>query len=332
MSKKRILSGMQPTGALHLGNLEVLRTWVRLQQEYDMFCCIVDWHALTTLYNRTEEIVPAARLVAADYIAAGLDPERCSIFLQSHVKEHAELHLLLSMITPLGWLERVPTYKEKRENLQLSDEATSYGFLGYPVLQAADILVYRADAVPVGKDQLPHLEITREIARRFNHLYGPTFPEPASIVNEETAVIPGLDNRKMSKSYDNAIYLSDDADTVAKKVMTAYTCPTKIRKTDPGIPEACVVCRLRRIYDPDDYELSWEEDRRGERGCMQNKRELIDVLNSVLDPMRTRRRELIADPGALESWLDAGAERAREEAAKTLRLVRSAMKLDNPRP
>lgn len=319
---------MQPTGALHLGNLEgALRQWVRLQHEYEMYCCIVDWHALTTLYDRPEEIADAARGVAADYIAAGLDPEMCSIFLQSHVKEHAELHLLLSMVTPLGWLERVPTYKEKRENLQLNEESLSYGLLGYPVLQAADILVYRAHAVPVGKDQAPHLEITREIARRFNYLYGETFPEPQAMINEETAVVPGLDGRKMSKSYGNAIYLSDDADTVRKKVNDAFTTPTKIRKTDPGVPENCVVCQLRRVYDPAGYATSWEEDRRGERGCVQNKRELTDILNAALDPIRTRRAELLADPAQLECYLQKGAERARAAAAETMALVRRAMRL-----
>ena len=191
-ARKRLLSGMQPTGtgALHLGNLEgALRAWVRLQDEYEMYCCIVDWHALTTLYDKTETIGPACREVAADYIAAGLDPQKCAIFLQSQVKEHAELHLLLSMITPLGWLERVPTFKEKRDMMLErtgggGDESISYGLLGYPCLQAADILVYRAHAVPVGRDQAAHLEISREIARRFNHLYGPVFPEPQSVINE----------------------------------------------------------------------------------------------------------------------------------------------------
>jgi len=327
LEEKRILSGMQPTGALHLGNLEVLRTWAKLQYEYRMFCCIVDWHALTTLYNRTEEIGPAARAVAADYIAAGLDPERCAIFLQSHVKEHAELHLLLSMVTPLGWLERVPTYKEKRENLQINDESNSYGLLGYPVLMAADILVYRAHAVPVGKDQIPHLELAREVARRFNYLYGPVFPEPQAIVDEQTAVIPGLDGRKMSKSYNNAIYLSDDSDTVRQKVMNAFTCPTKIRKSDPGVPEECVVCQLRKVYDPENYMVSWEEDRRGERGCVQNKRELADILNATLEPLRVRRRELLGDPGQLERYLKDGADRAREVASETMRVVRAAMRL-----
>lgn len=329
MEMKRLLSGMQPTGTLHLGNLEgALRSWVRLQHEYEMFCCVVDWHALTTMYDRTAAIEPSAREVAADYIAAGLDPERCAIFIQSHVKEHAELHLLLSMITPLGWLERVPTYKEKRENLALGEESLSYGLLGYPVLMAADILVYRAHAVPVGKDQVPHLELTREIARRFNHLYGPVFPEPECVVNEVTAVVPGLDGRKMSKSYQNAIYVADDADTVAAKIKNAFTCPTKIRKTDPGIPEECVVCRLRRIFDPEGYGISWEEDRRGERGCMQNKRELTDVINAVLDPIRQRRTELLKDPAQLEAYLRSGAERARAVTSETLAMVREAMNLD----
>ncbi|MBM3492979.1 MAG: tryptophan--tRNA ligase [Armatimonadetes bacterium] len=327
MNEERILSGMQPTGALHLGNLEVLRTWAKLQHTYRMYCCIVDWHALTTMFDRSAEIGPAAREVAADYIAAGIDPVNSSIFIQSHVKEHAELHLLLSMVTPLGWLERVPTFKEKRDNLQLNEESVSYGLLGYPVLQAADILVYRAHAVPVGKDQLPHLELTRQIARRFNFLYGDLFPEPKSIVNEATAVIPGLDNRKMSKSYDNAIYLSDDADTVARKVNEAYTCPTKIRKTDPGVPEDCVVCKLRRVYDPDGYSTSWEEDRQGVRGCVQNKRELTEILNTVLEPLRLRRRGLLADPEALTRYLREGADRARALASETMTLVRRAMHL-----
>lgn len=330
MQKKRILSGMQPTGtgALHLGNLEgALRTWVRLQYEYDMFACIVDWHALTTMYDRTEGLAAACREVAADYIAAGLDPERCAIFIQSHVKEHAELHLLLSMVTPLGWLERVPTFKEKRENLQLNEESVSYGLLGYPVLQAADILVYRAHAVPVGKDQAAHLELTREIARRFNRLYGPIFPEPQSLINEETAVVPGIDGRKMSKSYGNAIFLSDDADTIARKVNSAFTTPTKIRKTDPGVPENCVVCQLRRIYDPEGYRVSWEEDRQGLRGCVQNKKELIEILNAALEPIRRRRKELLADPGQLEAYLKCGAEKARAVAAETMALVREAIGL-----
>lgn len=330
MAQRRLLSGMQPTGTggLHIGNLEgALRNWVRLQDEYEMYCCIVDWHALTTMLDRTEEIWPRTLEVAAEYIAAGLDPEKCAIFVQSQVKEHAELHLLLSMVTPLGWLERVPTFKEKRDSLQLNEEQVSYGLLGYPVLQAADILAYRAHAVPVGKDQAAHLEISREIARRFNRLFGEVFPEPQAVINEATAVVPGLDGRKMSKSYGNAIFLADDADTLAKKVHEAFTTPTKIRKTDPGVPESCVVCQLRRLYDPDDYQTSWEECRSGARGCVQSKRELAEILNAVLEPIRARRRELLSDRAQLEGHLRQGAERARATASETLAVVRKAMHL-----
>lgn len=334
MSKqKRLLSGMQPTGtgALHLGNLEgALRSWVRLQADYEMFCCIVDWHALTTRSEESDKIAPACRQVAADYIAAGLDPEKCAIFIQSHVKEHAELHLLLSMITPIGWLERVPTYKEKRDLLQErggSDETISYGLLGYPVLQAADILVYRAHAVPVGRDQAAHLEISREICRRFNRLYGEVFPEPQTVINEGAATVPGLDGRKMSKSYGNAIYIGDTPDQIADKVKSAFTTPTKIRKTDPGVPENCAVCQLRRLYDPQNYGASWEEDRAGERGCIQNKKELTEILVEALASMRARRQELLCNPDELERILKNGAERARTVAAETMRVVRDAMGL-----
>ena len=323
---------MQPTGtgALHLGNLDgALRSWVRLQDEYEMFCFIADWHALTTRYEETEQIAPACRQVAADYIAAGLDPARCAIFLQSHVKEHAELHLLLSMITPVGWLERVPTYKEKRELIHEKggDETVSYGLLGYPCLQTADILVYRAHAVPVGKDQAAHLEISREIARRFNRLYGPVFPEPQTVLMQGAAMVPGLDGRKMSKSYGNGIFIADSPDTIAEKVKSAFTTPTKIRKTDPGVPENCVVCQLRRLYDPDGYQTSWHEDIAGERGCMQNKKELTEVLTSALEPMRRCREELLADPAELDRILQDGADRARAVAADTLQQVRAAMHL-----
>ncbi len=331
--KQRILSGMQPTGtgALHLGNLEgALRTWVQLQDKYEMFCCIVDWHALTTLYHETDKIAPACREVAADYIAAGLDPCKCAIFIQSHVKEHAELHLLLSMVTPLGWLERVPTFKDKRDLMEEKgegDESVSYGLLGYPVLMASDILVYRAHAVPVGKDQAAHLEISREIARRFNNLYGDVFPEPQALISDVTGVIPGIDGRKMSKSYGNAIYIADSPDEVAEKIRNAFTTPSKIRKTDPGYPEGCVVCQLRRIYAPDSYLTSWEEDRAGLRGCMQNKKELTEILNEFLAPMRARRSELLADLAELDRILADGADRARAVAAATMDRVRSAMHL-----
>ena len=246
------------------------------------------------------------------------------------MKEHAELHLLLSMITPIGWLERVPTYKEKRELLQErggSEETISYGLLGYPVLQAADILAYRANAVPVGKDQAAHLEITREIGRRFNRLYGDVFPEPQSVFTEGAATLPGVDCRKMSKSYGNAIYIGDTPEQIAEKVKSAFTTPTKIRKTDPGVPESCAVCQLRRIYDPEGYSTSWDEDIAGERGCMQNKKELTEILVAKLQPMRAHREMLLADPAELERVLARGADRARAVAAETMDLVRAAIGL-----
>jgi len=326
MTKPRLLSGMQPTGVLHLGNLEgALRNWVQLQEQYDSYFCIVDWHALTTLAERIEEIPHNVREVAIDYIAAGLDPEKCAIFVQSHVKEHAELHLLFSMITPLGWLERVPTYKEKRENLQL--ESVSYGLLGYPVLQAADILIYKAQVVPVGEDQLPHLELTREIARRFNYLYGEVFPEPQAILTP-AARVPGLDGRKMSKSYDNAIYLSDDAHTVTQKVKQAFTDPQKIRKNDPGHPEGCVVFALHQIYSKEEIVTIESECRAGQRGCVDCKMQLAGNLNAALDPLRHRRQELLAKAGELERILKEGAERARVVAQETMKEVRAAMHLE----
>lgn len=326
MSKPRLLSGMQPTGVLHLGNLEgALRNWVQLQDQYDSYFCIVDWHALTTLAERPDEIPHNVREVAIDYIAAGLDPEKCAIFVQSHVKEHAELHLLFSMITPLGWLERVPTYKEKRENLQL--ESVSYGLLGYPVLQAADILIYKAAVVPVGEDQLPHLELTREVARRFNFLYGEVFPEPQALLTP-AARVPGLDGRKMSKSYNNAIYLSDDAQTVTQKVKQAFTDPQKIRKNDPGHPEGCVVFALHQIYSKDEAATIESECRAGQRGCVDCKMQLAGNLNTALDPLRHRRQELLAKAGELERILKEGAEKARAVASETMKEVRAVMHLE----
>lgn len=328
---KRLLSGMQPTNPrLHLGNYEgALRNWVHLQDSYKMYCCVVDWHALTTLAHDPGQIARNAREVAKDYVAAGLDPDKVSIFIQSHVKEHAELHLLFSMMTPLGWLERVPTYKEKKD-LVGAAERESYGLLGYPVLQAADILLYKPYGVPVGKDQAPHLELSREIGRRFNHLYGEVFPEFVNIIHEDEmrAKVPGLDAdengnlRKMSKSYDNCIYLNETADETAAKIRSAFTTPTKLRKDDPGIPEGCAVCQYLRLYSAD-WETQWEEDRRGERGCMQNKKELTEAINEFLRPMRERRASI--SDGDIEAILLRGAEEAREFAAKTMDSVRSAM-------
>jgi tryptophanyl-tRNA synthetase len=320
---KTILSGMRSTNPrLHIGNLEgALRNWVKLQDDYFVYCMVADWHALTTEFEDSKLVSPNSREIAKDFVAAGIDPNRSAIFLQSHVKEHAELNLLFSMITPLGWLERVPTYKEKRDSLQT--ETVPYGLLGYPVLQAADILLYRPYGVPVGKDQAPHLELSREIGRRFNHLYGPVFPEFVNIIGDE-AVVPGLDMRKMSKSYDNCIYINESPDDTAAKIKSAFTTPTKIKKTDPGIPEGCAVCQFLRLYHPN-YQTLWEEDRQGLRGCMQNKVECIEAVNEALRPIRERRAQL--GDAEIEEILAKGADQARDMASRTLDDVKKAMNL-----
>jgi len=331
VTKKRLLSGMQPTGGgrLHLGNLEgALRPWIKLQDEYEMFCFIADWHALTTVADKRYDIAEASRQTALDYLSAGLDPQKCAIFRQSDVPEHAELHLLLSMVTPVGWLERVPTYKEKRELVRENDTQGSYGLLGYPVLQTADIIIYRAHAVPVGRDQAAHIEISRDIAKRFNHIVGQdVFPEPVALIADFTGELPGMDGRKMSKSYDNAIYLTDTPKQTQTKVNSAFTTPTKIHMTDPGIPEGCVACRLRRVYDPDGYQIQWDECRAGARGCGQSKKELAEIINANLAPVRAHRAELEADPAYVTKVLSDGAEQARAAASETLRLVRKALQI-----
>ncbi len=333
MARQIALSGMQPTGLIHLGRLEgALRNWVRMQDEFEQYSFVANWHSYTTLFKEPEEIARMSHMLAIDYMAVGLDPKKCTIFLQSDVKQHAELHLLLSMITPVGWLERQPTYKDKiatltdKYNEENVGEFVSYGLLGYPLLQAADILMYRANVVPVGKDQAPHLEISREIARRFNGIYGEVFPEPQALIPEETGNIPGIDRRKMSSSYGNAIFISDTAEEVAAKVQQMVTTETKIRKTDPGIPENCVVCKLRKIYDPEGYKTSWDEDIQGVRGCQQNKRELTEILNNMLDPIRKKREELLANKDYVAQVLKDGAGKAGAAAEATMKLVREAMK------
>ncbi|HEX5323672.1 MAG TPA: tryptophan--tRNA ligase [Capsulimonadaceae bacterium] len=331
--EKRMLSGMQPTGGgkLHLGNLEgALRPWVRLQDsgDWELYCFVADWHSLTTAGEKLLDIEEASFQTAVDYLAAGLDPAKSAIFRQSDVKEHAELHLLLSMITPVGWLERVPTYKEKRELVKENDLQVSYGLLGYPVLQTADILIYRANAVPVGRDQAAHLEISREIARRFNRVTGAdVFPEPDAVISEATGELMGMDARKMSKSYNNAIYLSDTPKETQKKINSAFTTPEKIHITDPGVPEGCAVCNLRRVYDPQGYFVSWEECRSGARGCGQSKKELAEIINVTLEPIRSRRAELEADPSYVHKVLAEGAEKARATASETMVEVRKALKI-----
>ena len=294
-----------------------------------MYCFIADWHVLTTLGDEPIDIAEASRNVAIDYLAAGLDPGRCAIFRQSDVKEHAELHLLLSMATPVGWLERIPTYKEKRELVKDNQIQVSYGLMGYPVLQTADILAYRAHLVPVGRDQAAHLEISREIARRFNRIIGQElFPEPDALISEVTGEIKGLDGRKMSKSYGNAIYLGDTEKQTQKAINSAFTTPTKIHVTDAGVPEGCAVCNLRRVYDPANYKTQWDECRAGSRGCGQSKKETAEIVNEALAPLRARRAELAADPGFVDQVLADGAEKARAAASATMTQVRKALKIE----
>lgn len=324
--KRRVLSGMRPTGKLHLGNyLGALDNWVRLQDEYRCFFFIADWHALTTGYAESKEIPGNLMEMAADWLGAGLDPERATLFIQSKVPEHAELHVLFSMLTPIAWLERVPTFKEMVE--QLGIESPSYGLLGYPVLQAADILVYKANYVPVGVDQVPHIELTREIARRFNYLYGPVFPEPEAKLTEIPKV-PGTDGRKMSKSYNNAIYLSDSAEVLTAKVKPMMTDPARKRRSDPGNPEICPVFDLHKIFTPsDDREWCATGCQTAGIGCLDCKGVLLKHLIPALSKIRERREQYIQRPGELQDILEDGSARARRVAGETMAQVREAIGL-----
>ena len=320
--KRIILSGVQPTGKLHLGNYEgALRNWATLQDDYKMYLCVVDWHSLTSDFDDTAELQDRILETTMDFLAAGLDPAKCSIFVQSNVKEHAELHLLFSMLIPISWLERVPSYKEKSESLGLD----TYGFLGYPLLQAADILLYKADAVPVGKDQLPHIELTREVARRFNNLYGNVFPEPESLLSEFPA-IPGTDGRKMSKSYENDIRLADSPEETAAKIKKMITDPQKIYKGDPGRPEICPVYALHKVYTGDTRDI-FEGCTSGSLGCVEDKKRVAENINKALEPLRARRKELEKDRGYVIDILERGAQEARERARATMDDVRKAMNL-----
>jgi len=321
----RVLSGMQASGRLHLGNLVgALQNWVRLQERYECYYFVADWHALTTGYTNPEAIKESTQDLLINFLAAGLDPDRCTIFIQSLIPEHAELHLLLSMITPVGWLERVPTYKEKQQELKDRD-LSNYGFLGYPVLQSADILIYRARYVPVGIDQFPHLEITREIARRFNYLYREAFPEPEGLLTEFPKV-PGTDGRKMSKSYDNAIYLSDPPETVEQKLRTMVTDPARKRRTDPGEPELSPVFQLHKIFSSKEEQ---DEVAHGCRtagiGCIDCKKVLIRNVFKVMEPIWTRRKEFLDNPDILHEIVRSGTEKARRVAQETMEIVRDAM-------
>ncbi|MGA9355905.1 MAG: tryptophan--tRNA ligase [Terriglobales bacterium] len=330
-TKKRVLSGMRSTGKLHLGNyVGALQNWVRMQDQYDCFFFIADWHALTTDYADTSHIKENSVEVLLDWLAAGLDPERCVMFIQSHVPAHAELHLLLSMITPLGWLERVPTYKEQKENIKEKDLGT-YGFLGYPVLQSADILIYKADVVPVGEDQVAHVELTREIARRFNGFYSTkravVFPEPQSLLTP-TPKLPGTDGRKMSKSYGNAIMLSDPEPIVRQKLKTMVTDPARIRRTDPGNPDLCPVGDLHKIFSsPETMAKVNTGCRSAGIGCIECKGWAADALVQVLNPMQERRQKYADNPRLAWDILESGSARAREVAGATMNEVRDAMSI-----
>jgi tryptophanyl-tRNA synthetase len=316
---------MQSSGRVHLGNLVgALQNWVRLQEKYECYYFIADWHALTTGYANPSAIKESVRDLLINFLAVGLDPEKCTIFVQSRILEHAELHLLLSMITPLGWLERVPTYKEKQQELKERDLAT-YGFLGYPLLQTADIIIYRAKYVPVGVDQVPHLEISREIARRFNSFYGEVFPEPDALLTEFPKV-PGVDGRKMSKSYNNAIYLSDTTKEVEQKIKTMATDPARIRRTDKGTPELSPVHHLHKIFSSKEEQDYCDEGcRTAGIGCLDCKKILIKNVFKVLEPIWAKREELLNNPGILADIIEAGNEKARKAAQETMALARDAM-------
>jgi len=323
--RKRVLSGMRSTGKLHLGNyVGALDNWVRMQDEYQCFFMVADWHALTTDYADTSRVKENSLEVALDWLAAGLDPEKSVIFIQSHVAAHAELHLLFSMITPLGWLERVPTYKEQRENITDKDLGT-YGFLGYPVLQAADILVYKADVVPVGEDQVAHVELTREIARRFNGFYDEVFPEPKSLLTPAPK-LPGTDGRKMSKSYGNTILLTDPEPVVRQKLKTMVTDPARVRRSDPGNPDVCPVGDLHKIFSSKETMAKvYEGCRSASIGCIECKGWAADALVQLLNPMQERRKKFEENPRLAWDILEAGTERARKAAAETMSDVRAAM-------
>ncbi len=326
-TRPRISSGMRPTGRLHLGHVVgALKNWVELQDRYQSFHFIADWHALTSDFADTSGIEEFRVEMMIDWLAAGLDPQKSVLFVQSAVPQHAELHLLFSMITPLGWLERVPTYKEQRENVSDKDLG-NYGFLGYPVLQAADILMYKANAVPVGEDQVPHVELTREIGRRFNALYGPVFPEPQALLTPVPR-LPGLDGRKMSKSYGNDISLSDTPETIRKKVKVMMTDPARKRRHDPGNPDICPVFSYHQIYSSQEIQTAVQRDcRTAKIGCVDCKKWMSDGLIRDLSPLLDRRRDYAAREAEIEDVIEDGNHRAAEAASETMQAVRQAMKV-----
>ena len=325
--KKRILSGMRPTGPLHLGNLlGALANWVHMQDEYDCYFFIADWHALTSDYEHTEAIEQYIRDMIIDWLSVDLSPEKSTLFIQSHIKEHAELFLILSMITPVPWLERNPTYKDQIAQMSSKDLST-FGFLGYPVLQAADIIMYKPFGVPVGIDQVPHVEITREISRRFNYLYGDVFPEPEALLTQ-TPKILGIDRRKMSKSYDNAIYLSDSPDVISHKVSGMITDPQRARKNDPGNPDVCNVFDFHKIYtEKKIIDQIDKECRVADIGCVKCKKIMAQNLIKALEPVREKRDYFLSRPKIVNDIIEDGIQKARNVARQTMEEVRAAVKI-----
>jgi tryptophanyl-tRNA synthetase len=326
--KKRVLSGMRATGPLHMGNyLGALDNWVKMQDQYECYFFVADWHALTSSYEKPGPMGEYVRQILIDWLSAGLSPEKSTIFVQSKVPEHAELYLIFSMITPVPWLERNPTYKDQIVQLQNNDLST-FGFLGYPVLQAADILMYKAQGVPVGVDQVPHVEITREIARRFNYLYGTIFPEPEAILTQ-TPKILGLDRRKMSKSYGNAIYLSDSPEQLRTKVMQMITDPQRARRSDPGNPDVCNIYEFHKLYTNPEMNRQIDKQCRGaEIGCVECKKIMADNLIKAMAPLHEKRHYYLAHPEIVEEIMIEGSRKARKIAMETMQQVKAAVKID----
>jgi tryptophanyl-tRNA synthetase len=325
MAKKTVFSAMRPTGKLHLGHMVgALNNWIKLQEEYACIFGIVDWHALMGEYEQSKEIRGNIIDMAIDWIASGIDPEKSTIFVQSHVPEHVELQMILSCITPLGWLERNPTYKEQLREIKTRDLQT-YGFLGYPVLQAADILLYKADAVPIGEDQLPHIELTREIARRFNHIYKTELFSDCEAILTQTPRLSGLDGRKMSKSYDNAINLSDSEEVIKGKVKNMFTDPKRIKLTDPGHPEECNVFSYYEVFGSEKTSEVREWCTQAQKGCTDCKMILADILIEDLKPIRAKREELEQDKNRIIDILEEGRKKAQIIAQQTMAEIKNVV-------
>jgi tryptophanyl-tRNA synthetase len=328
--KQTVLSGLRPTGRVHLGNyFGAVRNWIQLQDTYECLYFVADWHALTSDYADPSNVHAATFDAVADWMAAGMDPQKATIFLQSEVKQHAELHLILSMVTPLPWLERVPTFKDQQAQLEDKDLNT-YGFLGYPLLQTADIIIYRANLVPVGEDQASHLELSREIVRRFNNFYGPVFPEPQPLFTA-TPKVPGLDGRKMSKSYGNTIGLTASADEIRKLTMTMFTDPNRIRRSDPGNPDICNLYQFHKLFSDEETQKRIDHEcRTAKIGCVEDKKLMAEIMIEALRPIRERREQIDRDPSIVWDALRDGNRKARERAEATMDLVRKAVKIDYP--